>query len=693
MAVGIIVLGQVVYIQNFQGQAYRELSTETTLKYGELEATRGNIHARDGKLLATTVPLFDIRMDVYSPNISDDLFRKKVDSLALGLHKLFSSRSKQEYKKMLQDARRNKDRYLLIKRDVDYAILKEIKKLPILRLGPFKGGLIVQQKNTRKMPYGILAKRTIGYESQDKSVYVGLEGAYNEDLKGTQGRTWLQRISGGEWIPVLNHERIEPRNGKDIVTTIDVQVQDVAERALMRALIENEAYQGCAVLMEIATGDIRAIANLRRNNKGQFDEIYNYALAESIEPGSTFKLAALVAAIEYGSLNPSDSVPYQGQIRWSNLDMRDDHPLHKPYITVLESFIHSSNVGVSKFVEKSFRKKPQRFSEVLLDMEIGKPLGIEFQGEGKPFIRSHTEKRWPLTTLPFMAIGYEVTLTPLQTLTFYNAIANNGVMVKPRFVREVSEQGKTLITHDPVVLNASVCSEKTAAIARGMMEAVVEKGTAHGAFAGAPYKVAGKTGTAQIAKGGKYNKENYNASFVGYFPADNPKYSIIVVINNPMKGRIYGGAVAAPVFREIADRVYATELGVHAYESVPVSTRNLQVDSLNSNPVFCTKMWVSDVVGTCRLMGLPCDTSGVETAWGYAFSTEKGVKVKPMAFSTRTLPDLTGMSATDAVYLLEAAGMKVIVQGRGRVRSQSVPAGKALPKGSTVTINLSPSAS
>jgi cell division protein FtsI (penicillin-binding protein 3) len=689
--VGVVIIGQVAYIQIVKGEAYRKLATEATLRFGEIEASRGNILAHDGKLLATTVPIFDIRMDVGSPNISNELFNRNADSLAIGLALIFPQNNREHYRKMLLDARRKKNRYLLIKRDVDYATLKKIKKLPILRQGTHRGGLIVQQKNIRKMPYGILAQRTIGYENVEEKLFVGLEGAYNEHLRGQNGQMWMQRISGGEWIPVLNSERIEPRNGKDIVTTIDVLLQDVAENALLRQLREQDAFQGCVVLMEVATGDIRAIANLRKNKLGMYDEIYNYALGESIEPGSTFKLASLLAAIEYGNLELTDSVPYQGQVKWSNLTMRDDHPLNKKYITIEQSFTHSSNVGVSKIVEMTFRKKPQRFGEMLSDMGLGKPIGTDIPGEGQPYFRSTAEKKWPLTTLPYMSIGYELKITPLQTLTFYNAIANNGTMVKPRFVSEIQNAGQTIRTLKPEIIKKSVCSQKTISKARRMMETVVEKGTAREAFKNTPYKVAGKTGTAQIVTGGKYNKENYNASFVGYFPADNPLYSIIVVINNPAKGKIYGGAVAAPVFREIADRVYATRIGPSEEKKPSAQAISYSTDSLSGQASMPVKGWKPDMLEVGNLLGLQVDTNNSRGMWCIGKQIPGRLKLSPVMLSVNNVPDVTGMTARDAVYLLESVGLTVVVQGKGKVKSQSLTAGTEARKGSTVYLTLSTS--
>ncbi|HQN97835.1 MAG TPA: penicillin-binding protein [Bacteroidales bacterium] len=688
---GFVILGKAIYIQAAKGKEYREMAEKTAYRLEEIDAIRGNILGDDGSLLATTVPIFDVRMDVANPNISKEFFNKNLDSLALGLSKLFPSKNKNQWKLELKEARKKGNRYYLIRRNVDYATLKKIKTLPILREGKNKGGLILIQKNLRKMPYGMLARRTIGYENKQENLLVGLEGAYDEELKGINGNMVMQRIAGGEWIPYLAENRIEPKNGKDIVTTINIKLQDVAEQALLEQLKENDAHQGCVVLMEVATGDIKVIANLRKDKNGNYDEIYNYAIAESIEPGSTFKLASLVAVMEYAGFDLKDSVPYQGSISWSkNAVMKDDHPLNTKYITLEDAFAHSSNVGVSKIVYKAFGEKPKRFSDALYNMGLGKSLGIEIPGEGKPFIKKADDPNWSKLSLPYMAIGYELKITPLQTLAFYNAIANNGVMMKPRFVKEIQEAGTIIKQFEPQVLVKEVCSKKTASKARKMMEAVTERGTAKGAFNGAPYKVAGKTGTAQIATAKKYNKENYSASFVGYFPAENPKYSLIVVVSNPSKGKIYGGAVAAPVFRAIADQIYATELGVQNAPS-PYDTEFVIRKDSTSFGALSIMGWLPDVLQVNRLLGVNTNNLLFDHKFGICLRTQDTLSTKILPIHKNILPDLKGMPAKDAVYLLESMGIKVILDGKGKVSSQSLPAGTRVKMGTTITLTLSSS--
>ncbi|MDO9512660.1 MAG: penicillin-binding protein [Bacteroidales bacterium] len=690
-AISIVILGKAIFIQTVKGESYKKLSEETTVKYGSIEAMRGNVLAADGSLLATTVPIFDVRMDVASSNISSSDFKENIDSLAFCLSKLFRDKPSADYKAILQKARKSGERYLLLKRNVDYTAIKKLEKFPIFRRGQHKGGLILIQKYVRRMPYGLLARRTIGYENETENLFVGLEGAYNKYLQGVTGKMWLQRISGGEWIPLNNNDRIEPQNGKDVVSTIDIRLQDVAESALMTHLIHHKAEQGCAVLMKVSTGEIMAIANLKKNKEGRYDEIYNYALAESIEPGSTFKLASMISVLEEENTSLEDSVSYgNGSVKWAGHEMKDSHPLNLKYITFREAFEESSNVGVSKFVSRCFHSKPERYTKRLYDMSLGKKLGLEIQGENAPFIKHPDHKEWSATSLPWMSIGYELRITPIQTLTFYNAIANNGVMVKPHFVKEIRESGKSALSIEPEIINPAICSQNTLLKAKEMLEGVIKNGTGKNVFKNSPYSVAGKTGTAQIARGGSYNKSDYNASFVGYFPADNPEFSCIVVVNNPTEGEIYGGRVAAPVFREIADKVYATHISLKDKK---------QTAGLVNNEILMQR-WpdmapssMMDLALVCASLSLPIESTDTKSNWVKPGRGKGGIILNPLLLGKKFIPDVSGMTARDAIFILEDIGLKVKFSGKGRVSSQSLKAGSPFNIGSEIFLQLSSTSS
>lgn len=458
---GFAVIAKIIHIQLYQSNQLLQKADKQELQYFNLDANRGNIYSDDGRLLATSVPVFEVRMDVASEHVSDELFNSKVDSLAYLISKLFGDRSKQTYKSRLISARKKGNRYHFIKNNVTYEQLKEIRTFPILRRGKFSGGLIAIPKTTRKMPFGNLAKRTIGY--QNKTVFVGLEGAYSAFIEGVEGKQLQRRINNGDWIPLNDENDILPQDGKDILTSINIGIQDVAENALYQHLVEHGAYQGCAVLMETKTGFIKAIANLRYDSlTGLYEESYNYAIAENVEPGSTFKLASIIAALESGKLDLNDSIETgEGWVKYYDRIMRDDHKIGNGKITGRQAFEMSSNVGISKIIMNIFEDNPRKFVEELTRMGIDQPLNLDIQGEGKPFIKHPRNKStWYGTTLPWMSTGYELTLTPLQTLTYYNAIANNGKMVKPQFVKAIREASQVVKTFDPIVIKKQFAREE-----------------------------------------------------------------------------------------------------------------------------------------------------------------------------------------------------------------------------------------
>ena len=464
---------------------------------------------------------------------------------------------------MISEARRRGDRYFLIKRKVDYETLKRLKELPIFSEGQYGGGMVAQAENRRILPNSELATRTIGYLNLgSEGNEVGIEGAFDKELAGKNGIVVKQRLTGGDWITVGDASSVESRDGNDVVTTIDIDFQDVASTALLNQLRKHNAHHGCAVLMEVATGDIRAIANLEIGNDGGYHETYNYAVGESTEPGSTFKLPVLIAALEDGVIDTSDIVDTgTGSVRFYNKIIRDTKEEGFGKLTVKEVFEKSSNVGTAKLIYDNYKDNPKEFVNRLYAMKLNEKLDIQLNGEGEPLIRYPGDKLWSGLSLPMMSHGYEVQMTPLQILTFYNAVANDGRMMRPRFVTSIARNGTTIKSFHPSVIINSIASRSTIRKAKKMMEGVVEHGTAVNLKNG-EYKIAGKTGTAQIAKD-KYGyrqgaRISYQASFVGYFPAENPLYSCIVVVNAPSNGVYYGNLVAGSVFKEISDKVYAT---------------------------------------------------------------------------------------------------------------------------------------
>ncbi len=679
---GLLIVGKVTYIQIVEGEYWKEQSRTATIRYQRIDAARGDICADDGSLLATSIPIYEIRMDL-SPKVTpDDLFYREIDSLALQLARLFGDRSAARYRSNLVRARQNEERYYLVKRHVSWDQLARLRTFPLLRLGRFGGGLIVIEQTRREMPYKTLAARTIGYERE--GIYVGLEGAYREYLEGIQGKRLMQRISGGDWKPINDQNEIHPKNGMDLITTINVRLQDITEKALLSQLQRFRADYGTAVVMEVATGKVKAIANLSLNDKtNTYEETYNFAIGQSTEPGSTFKLPVLMAALEDRLVSLDEYTDTgDGKISYYGRTMKDANDEGHGIITVKEALELSSNVGVSQVIYEAYKSNPQRFVDRLKSMHLHKPLDIEIAGEGQPLIRDVGDPGWSQLSLPWMSIGYEVSLTPMQTLTFYNAVANNGRMMKPMFVSEVRQSGRTMQRFSPQVLNRSIASTATIEQARQMLSGVVENGTARNIRTDA-YPIAGKTGTALVAqKSGGYRTAsgtNYQASFVGYFPADNPVYSCIVLIYNPKGWIVTGSQVAAPVFRNIADKIFAAQLFVPAtYTHEP---------AMASLPGFRNAR-LDDVRTIYAEFNAPVRTEA-GTPWGRASVVADSIEFSERTFVENLVPEVVGMGLKDAMYVLENAGLRVRFTGRGTVRRQSMRPGTRIQPGNVIYIELS----
>jgi cell division protein FtsI (penicillin-binding protein 3) len=664
---GAAIIFQTVRIQFVEGAHWRKMADSTTTDYRTIEAVRGNIYAEDGSLLATSLPIYEVRMDVNAETLTESIFNKNLDSLCYHLSELFQNKPAKEYKKALRAARRNGDRYFLLHREVSFNELKVLRTFPMFRMGRYKGGLITIQKSRRERPFQLLASRTIGYERAGQPV--GLEGAFNAYLMGISGKRLSRKLSGGNWMPVNpdnDENEIEPQDGNDLMSTIDINIQDVAEHSLYTQLALHNADHGCVVLMEVSTGAIKAIANLGRDAEGTYSEKYNYAVGESTEPGSTFKLASLVCAIEDGYVDITDSVNTTGgNTKFYDRVMKDSHEGGFGKITIQRAFEVSSNVGISKVIYQNYAKQPQKFVDHLVKMHLGQPLGLQIPGEADPIIKSTKDKYWYGTTLPWMSIGYEVQMTPLQILSFYNAIANNGKIVKPMFVTEVQKKGKCIKAFKPVIENEVICSQATITKVKQMLEGVVERGTATN-LKNDLYKIAGKTGTAQIADGNssyKTSKMRYQASFVGYFPAENPKYSCIVVVNEPSNGIYYANVVAAPVFKDIADKVFAARLDMHK-------------DIDQEAPTLVTAPIAKTGIRKEKALEVFCP------------SLTDNYQEEEKKWKEDEIPDVKGMGLQDAIFLLENKGIQVKVIGKGTIARQSLEAGSNYEKGVEMVLEL-----
>jgi cell division protein FtsI (penicillin-binding protein 3) len=686
LAFGLIVLFalavaiQLCRVQFVQGKKWRAMADSLSTKYVKVEAARGNIFSYDGSLLATSVPEYELHMDMLAGGIAEDhVFYEKIDSLALKMAQFFGDHSASDYSRMFRDARKDSSRYELVRRNVTYQELKQVRKFPIFNMGKYKGGLIIVQKNKRILPFRSLAARTIGYKNENITNPVGLEGAYSSYINGESGQRLMQRIAGGVWMPVNSNgdeEEIEPKEGADIMSTIDVNFQDVAQKALEKQLIKSDADHGCVILMEVATGEVRAVANYSKVSTGIYKEQFNYAIAGNQDPGSTFKLASYMALLEDHKVDTSTRVN-TGEYRIPNHTIKDSHG-SIGVVSVKRAFEESSNAAVAFLINNAYHNNQSQFTDHLYDWKLNEKMGLQIPGEAQPVVKNPKNKSWNKNmTLPQMAYGYEMQLTPLKMLSFYNAVANDGKYVSPLFVREIKRLGNTVERFQARVINPQISNPATIKIMREMLEGVVSEGTGKNIINNPLYKIAGKTGTAQVADGraGYKAKKQYQASFCGYFPADHPKYSLIVVVNDP-KGSYYAAQVAGPPFREIADKVYSSDLKME--QAAPIRlVGNTQPPKVKIGD----RKAIQQVYSKLGMKPLYASNTPVT-------DTSNGVAVDDIKYKKGMVPSVTGMGLSDALYALGNAGYKVNVRGSGVVARQSVTGGSIIPKGSKIQIEL-----
>ena len=647
MAVAIAV--KLTNIQWVEGDYYRKLAKERTVKNFVIPANKGNIYSADGSLLATSIPNYEIRFDAVAPKT--EVFEKNIKQLADSLGKLLN-KSSDTFERELRRARVNKSRYFLVARDLSYTEYIAIKSFPLFNLGAYKGGIIVEQETVREHPIGKIAERTIGYIGRDVNGHinpVGVEGAYSNYLNGKDGRILKQKIAKGQWKPISDVNQVEPQDGYDVISTIDVFIQDIAHHALLKQLEEYQADHGCVVVMETKTGYVKAISNLGRNEKtGMYSERLNYAVRESHEPGSTFKLVDLMALLDDKLVDTSAVFDSKGgEIKYFGKSVRDSHEGGYGKISLARGFEVSSNTVMVQAVYNNYKSNPTQFVNHINSYGLNKKLGIDFNGEGAPYIPQPSDRSWSKLSLPWMAYGYGVSVTPLQTLAYYNAVANNGEMVKPLFVSEIKEWNKTIKKYDKVVLNPKICSQETIHKLKAILENVVKRGTGSKLYS-KDFSMAGKTGTAQVnyAKAGGAEKY-YASSFVGYFPADHPKYSCIVVVHKPntTNNNYYGADVAGPVFKRIAQKIFTDSPTTNEIKNL---NRKIQKQEGNYN--------------------------------SYYAKAQKKFK---------SIPNVRGMAGMDAVALLENLGLKVKAIGIGKVKKQSLQAGENINKNATIILELS----
>ncbi|TDE54205.1 penicillin-binding protein [Flavobacterium sp. GT3P67] len=646
MAIAIAV--KLTNIQWVEGDYYRKLAKERTVKNFIIPANKGNIYSADGSLLATSIPNYEIRFDAVAPKA--EAFEKNVKSLSDSLASVLGKPSN-FFENELRKARANKNRYYLVARKLSYTQYSKIKGFPLFNLGAYKGGIIIEQETVREHPIGKIAERTVGYERTTESGSFdgkGIEWAFRKYLNGKDGKILKQKIAKGQWKPIRDINEVEPQDGYDVISTIDVYVQDIAHHALLKQLELYEADHGCVVVMETKTGHVKAISNLGRADDGTYYETTNYAVAESHEPGSTYKLAGLMALLEDKKTDTSTVYDSKGGVVvYSGKKVNDSHTGGYGKISLARGFELSSNTVLVQAVYNGYKNEPSKFVNHLNNFGLNRTLGLSIKGEGIPYIPQPRDKNWSNISLPWMAFGYGVHITPLQTLAFYNAVANDGEMVKPQFVSEIKEWNRTIKKYEKEVLNPRICSPETISKLKAVLANVVKKGTGSKLYS-KDFSMAGKTGTAQVNYGKSGRSGMYYASsFVGYFPADKPMYSCIVVVHRPNTAlnNFYGVDVAGPVFKRIAQKIF------------------------------------TDAPSTNEIKNLNRKITKQENNYdSYFVKSEKKLQL---------IPNVKGMSGMDAVALLENLGVKVKAVGVGKVKKQSLAAGQNIVKNTTILLELS----
>ena len=640
LVMAILILIKLNNIQWVDGAFYRNLAKERTVKSFTIPANKGNVYSADGSLLATSIPEYTIYFDAVAP--SSELFNKNIRALSDSLSKMFG-KSSGYYQAKLLKARANKSRYVFIAKKLSYTDQMRVKSFPLLNKGSNKGGLIIEQKIVREHPIGLVAMRTIGYERSSEDGK-GLEYDFRDYINGKNGNRMMQKIAKNQWKPINDVNEKEPQDGYDIISTIDVYIQDIAHHALLKQLELYKADHGCVVVMETKTGYVKAISNLGRAENGSYFETQNYAIMESQEPGSTFKLVDLLAVLDDKKADTGTVYnSYGGQIEYFKRKVRDSNKRGYGKISLAKGFEVSSNTVLVQSVYESYKNNPKQFVNRINSYGLNKPLGLPIKGEGVPIIPQPGTSRWSGVTLPWMAFGYGLSITPLQTLTLYNAVANDGIMVKPIFVSEIKEWNKIIKKFNPQIINPKIASKETLDKVQAVLQNVVKKGTGSKLYS-KDFSMAGKTGTAQV----NYGKQDmyYASSFVGYFPVDQPKYSCIVVIHKPDKSiGYYGADVAGPVFKRIAQKIFTDSPSMNHVKNINAKVNSQEMSYSNY--------------------------------------------YKKVSSNDEIVPDLINMEGMDALALLENLGFKVKVIGVGKVKKQSIKPGISFKKNQIIVIELS----
>jgi len=691
VALGFSIFGRILWIQSAEHEQWKEVGERFESSVRDITPSRGQIYAINGNVLATSVPIFEVRWDSKSEAINWDTFDAELDSLSQGLSQILGDRSPREYREVLRNGRNLGRRNTLIARRASYIQQKRLAKLPFIRRGRFKSGFTFARTEQRRKPFGDLASRTIGIDRNENRV--GLEASWNTELSGSVGKQIQRRVAGGEWMPVSDDFIVEPHAGLDVISSIDMHLQDVASNALRQQLQTHDAAWGTVVLMEVETGMIRAMANLTRSTSepqegepAEYFESFNHAIGTAVEPGSTFKLASLMAAMNDGDVKPEDEIDTGNGVTYFYGKRMSDSNADEGGSGILktsEIFEVSSNVGTALTIKKAFGENQQGFLDALKRIGVPSATGVRLAGESQPLVYENVgDGRWSGLSLTQMSIGYEVTQTPLQTLTLYNAVANGGTSLRPQLVERLESNGQVVKLFKPEVLKQSICSKRVLDACQSMLKRVADpegNGTAQYVFAKSPYRVAGKTGTARIAGPNGYDGR-YRASFAGYFPAESPRYSCIVVIADTKSGVYYGSSIAGPVFRELANKVYATDPSFHTTSAGLLAEKCKLPGSKDGAQ--------TDLIQLYQALEMPYqgNSSG---DWVTVTTSDSVAVLRPRSIEANRVPDVRGMGLRDALYLLENAGLQVKTLGMGTVRRQSIAPGSDLTTSQAITLELS----
>ncbi len=691
VVLSLLVLGRAFYIQQVEGEHWRSKSDSLHQRFIELDARRGTIYSEDGQMLSASIPTFDIYIDFDADGLREKKgkrFYDNIDSFSLALAGYFGDKSSAQYKAELKAAFKKNVRYFPLKKKLSFEQYKTFREFPLARLGRNRSGIIVETNSKRLPPFGLLASRTIGLSREHmasdgkvRKQNVGLEKSYDSVLSGKSGQKLVRFIAGGTAIPIEGSET-DPENGRDIYTTLDVQIQDITETALLRMMQQCEGPYGTAIVMETATGKIKAMANLGRRPDGSYWEDDNYAL-RTTEPGSTIKLVTLLSVLDKGTSKPNDLVEVgTGRLQVGNKMITDAERQPRSVLTLKECFAHSSNIGMSQVAYKAFAQKPAELKEYMHRFHLDTRVPVDLANLPKPSMAPLDQKGSAQGNMLWMSFGYGIQVSPLHTLMLYNAVANNGKMMKPYLVNSIRNNGVLYKQFEPTILTDNLCKPDVIKVARESMEMVVTEGTAKRVLAGLPFAVAGKTGTAHVSDGPiKYDHGVYQASFVGYFPADRPQYTVIVVVRTkPHAASHFGGTVAAPVFREIATKLYAMYV-----DKKDPSLYAVKKDSAS----YFYAGYTPDIKNVYDVLKVKYADSASTGNWSMVYAANYQPVVKASSVKKKVMPNVRGMGLKDALYLLENMGVKVTVTGKGKIAAQSVPPGTELAKGVTVLLELS----